>query len=141
MPAITLNPINKAAQAVFTAIVEGLLPGQSRKLDNAPGTYMPLSVERLSENTFSLTHYYEQNGDLVPDPDMLFWRSSDGRFFPCHFQNALAFVRSVELRNDVPVRFARSTQHDQATFAGKWLANIALQQNVVRGMFASKEAA
>lgn len=32
--------------------------------------YMDLTIERLNANEISLTHYYLQNGDLVPDPDM-----------------------------------------------------------------------
>lgn len=31
---------------------------------------MDLVVEKLGDNHFSLTHYYESQGDLVPDPDM-----------------------------------------------------------------------
>lgn len=32
--------------------------------------YMDLVIEKLGENHYSLTHYYELNGDLGPDPDM-----------------------------------------------------------------------
>ncbi|VVB52179.1 Uncharacterised protein [uncultured archaeon] len=32
--------------------------------------FMDLVIERLQENHYSLTHYFEQNGDLCPDPDM-----------------------------------------------------------------------
>lgn len=34
------------------------------------GSFMDLVVEKVGENEFSLTHYYEQNGDLIPDPDV-----------------------------------------------------------------------
>jgi hypothetical protein len=33
--------------------------------------FMDLIVECNSKNLISLTHYYKQNGDLCPDPDML----------------------------------------------------------------------
>lgn len=32
--------------------------------------YDDLTIERLNWNEISFTHYYLQNGDLVPDPDM-----------------------------------------------------------------------
>lgn len=35
----------------------------------SPGL-MDLVIEKLGDNHYSLTHYYEQNGDLCPDPDM-----------------------------------------------------------------------
>ena len=34
--------------------------------------FMDLIIERLHNNTFSMTHYFELNGDLVADPDMTF---------------------------------------------------------------------
>jgi len=37
-------------------------------LKNEP--YMKLHFEKLGENHFAMAHYYEQNGDLVADPDM-----------------------------------------------------------------------
>ena len=37
-------------------------------LKNEP--YMQLYFERLDGNRLAIAHYFEQNGDLVPDPDM-----------------------------------------------------------------------
>lgn len=42
--------------------------GRTKKF-KAPG-FMDLHLESLSDTSISLTHYFEQNGDLVPDPDM-----------------------------------------------------------------------
>jgi len=33
--------------------------------------FMDLVLEKLYKNTMSLTHYYEMNGDLVRDPDIV----------------------------------------------------------------------
>ena len=35
------------------------------------GGFMDLHFEKIGKNVFSLAHYYKQNGDLVPDPDMV----------------------------------------------------------------------
>ena len=43
-------------------------PNGYLKLKSQP--YMDLTIERIGPDEISLTHYYEQNGDLVPDPDM-----------------------------------------------------------------------
>ena len=31
---------------------------------------MDLHFEKIGKDTFAMAHYFEQNGDLVPDPDM-----------------------------------------------------------------------
>ena len=69
-----MRAISKKVQKVMDRIVELLGGKESLKLDNAPEAYMPLSVDRTGDNTFALAHYGEQNGDLMADPDMVFWR-------------------------------------------------------------------
>jgi uncharacterized protein YqiB (DUF1249 family) len=32
--------------------------------------FMDLHIDKIGENEISLTHYYKQNGDTCPDPDM-----------------------------------------------------------------------
>jgi len=32
--------------------------------------FMDLIIEKIAPDQISITHYYEQNGDLVPDPDV-----------------------------------------------------------------------
>jgi len=34
--------------------------------------FMPLHIERLSPSMISVAHYYDWNGDLAPDPEMIF---------------------------------------------------------------------
>ena len=52
--------------------LDGLGPGSHRRYTS--GEYMPLVVEKLYQDgdatVYSLTHYGEQNGDLMCDPDM-----------------------------------------------------------------------
>jgi len=77
--------LSKPRAKFLDKITEGLThpahgDGSARKFNNAPDTFMPLSVERLGENHYSVGHYFEQNGDLVPDPDLEFVRDSSGRW-------------------------------------------------------------
>jgi len=51
-------------------IAEGIMTGRYDYLKlKAPG-FMDLVLEKISDNRISLSHYYEQNGDLMSDPDM-----------------------------------------------------------------------
>lgn len=34
--------------------------------------FMPLVIETIGRNQFSVAHYYEQNGDLIADPEVIF---------------------------------------------------------------------
>ena len=57
-----------------------------------------IEIECLQQTSigplFSVAHYFEQNGDLVPDPDVVFVRAADG-WAPVSFQNLLAYRIAV----------------------------------------------
>lgn len=125
-----MKPISKAAQKTFDKLIADMEPGTSKKLDNAPGCYMALSVERLTEDRFSMAHYFEQNGDLCPDPDMEFWRGPDGRIYPVSITQAFGGYRQV-IHFDAdgkPERFSPRGQRELSSFAAMWLKNIKSQQ-------------
>lgn len=93
-----LEPINKASQLVLERLIESLDVGASRTVDNG-GPFMAVHIEmhRWIDGSVvvSVAHYFEQNGDLVPDPDVMFVRRSDGSFAPISFQNSLVFNQPV----------------------------------------------
>lgn len=127
----SFHPINKRDSAILDRLMDGLAVGESRKFDSGRG-YMPLHVERLYGNVYSLAHYFKQNGDLVPDPDMEILRGADGRWYPLATQFAIgAYIRSAELGEDGSIRrLWPGRQRDAASFAGMWLRNIREQQEV-----------
>ena len=55
------------------------------KLDNS--VFMPLTIEIIEKSVISLCHYGELNGDLMRDPEMLFWKDEYGDYFPFYFRN------------------------------------------------------
>lgn len=134
-----MQAVNKAGAATLEKLTAGVEVGRSRKLDSAPGTYMAVVVERLSENTFSIAHYFEQNGDLVSDPDMEFWRSASGEWFPMNITHGAIgrYYRGLELEDGKPARLWKRTQADLAVFAGTWMANIRHQQRDALGKAAA----
>ena len=74
----TLKALHPSALAVFNHLTDGLDLGGHRKLDNASGTFMAVCVEKITERHYSIAHYFEQNGDLMADPEMTFFKSDDG---------------------------------------------------------------
>lgn len=60
--------------------------GSYAKIDNGGNGFMPVSVEKLFhiptfDEHFVISHTYEQNGDLMRDPEMEFV-IKDGKYFP-----------------------------------------------------------
>ena len=132
-----MTPITERAQKVFEALVFGLSPAESRTVDTEAGTFMAVQVERLTDTRFAIAHYFEQGGDLVPDPDMEFWRGPDGRIYPVAVQFATGhYGLAMAFPKEGPAVY-EAEQKDQARFASFWLANIRAQQ---RTFFESKAA-
>lgn len=130
-----LRNVSQAASETLEHLVDGLDElGASKKIDNSRGAYMAVCVERVEETQhgpiFSIAHYYEQNGDLVPDPDVTLLRGADGEFYALTYQDGRTYRSAVELRADSAVRVDRDQQSDLAQFVGDWMKNIKQQQGL-----------
>ena len=98
---------------------------------------MYLSFEKLDfvgrpATVYSMSHYFEQEGDLVPDPDMTFIAPKDKpeSFYPATFQNMLSYTEAL-YKNDKDVWVINnSKQADITYFANTWLKNIKYQQGL-----------
>jgi hypothetical protein len=130
-----MKAINKTSKAILAGIIDGLHePGDAKKLDHVKGSFMALSVEMIafSPAHYSLAHYGEQNGDLMRDPEVIFY--SDGEnFYPYYFRNDYAGVERywVEFGPDGnPIRLNVRQQADLASFCNTWLKNIKDQQGL-----------
>src|SRR5208337_2448339 len=79
--------LGKRAEKIFRQLIEGLQePGDHRKVENTGGTFMAVNIDVLSttekqvpgrtepwyELRVAVAHNYEQNGDLMADPDVEF---------------------------------------------------------------------
>lgn len=90
--------------------------------------YMNLSLEVLSETErhidITLAHYFEVNGDLIPDPDMTI---RIFKKFPMiealSYQDSFGYKR-VYLDDD---RFYPKLKKDLNQFLGTWLKNCLMQ--------------
>jgi len=93
---------------------------------------MAVSIEYIGNNIYSIAHYYEQNGDLMADPEMTFLKGDDGNFYPCSFRNdGTGFNReSVIFANGEFKGYYPKAQTEDKNFANMWLMNIKEQQNL-----------
>lgn len=130
--------LSKAATKTMDQLVHNLEPGEHRKVHTCE-TFMAVHVERLTARTYSISHYFEQNGDLIADPDMEFWRADDGRFFPVAVQHAFGpYVPALVLNaQGIPTGASTTRMRELIHFANAWMQNIREQQS---GWFAQSAA-
>lgn len=128
-----MRRINANAKRVLEKLTADIEVGDARTFDAAPGAFMAVHVDRLDANLFAVAHRYEVNGDMVPDPDVEFFRGADGEWYPTAIDQSGAvggYRRHVEIENGQPVRFSPRGQADLAVFCGMWLRNIKRQQGL-----------
>lgn len=142
-----MKHLNKTAAEILSKLIEGMKPGDNKKIDNTNGTFMPVCVEFLRRgkeyNYISIAHYYEQNGDLMSDPDMVFIFSTDPQvkeiqgyetFYPISFQQDNMGIYQEVVASwgaDGQVKsFRPKLSAGLCSFANMWLRNIRDQQGL-----------
>jgi len=106
------------------------------KFHTAP--YMDVVVEHIGHCNlgalYSIAHYYEQEGDLMRDPEMRFIKGGDGEYYPYYYrldglgieQETVTWDREGNVDKMYPEQ-----QRAQAAFANEWMRNIKEQQERV----------
>lgn len=95
-----------------------------------------LCIEKIGVNRISVAHYFEMNGDLVPDPDIVFFVTDNGYWCPIGINQSIGGWRSyVKMTADGAGIEAYDTigQAGLADFADIWAQNIADQEWLERG--------
>lgn len=125
--------LNLKAANTLARLTEGLDDRtRARKIGVDDDAYMPVHVEYLlpaeGGSIYSVAHYYRQNGDPMPDPDMTFYhRLADGAWLPLTWQTGGR--RDEAMWHDgTGWQFRPALQRSIAVFAGTWMANIKQQQ-------------
>ncbi len=93
-----------------------------------PG-YDRLSIERIGPNQISVAHYFEQNGDLIADPEVVFFTGAT-EWIPIAIGQVLGGWREVAwLKPDGSAvdRYLPLAQKEVANFANGWGRAIAKQ--------------
>jgi hypothetical protein len=140
---IAMKKLGEAATRIFMTLTDGLHAGDAKRIDNAPGTFMAVSVDHLGgsrrASVYAVAHRHEVNGDLVPDPDVEFYVSDDPSLpgtravYPTAIDHGpLGYHRHVDLdASGTPVRVASRGQATLASFCDDWMKAIAVQQRLV----------
>lgn len=114
--------------------IEGMNEEDDHRRYEAPG-FMPLVIEYLHYSdrhghpVFSVTHYGEQNGDLMADPDMqIAVDFSAGQVEPLTFQNDyMGIYQEVYKRDARGLVYSPRLRSDLDDFLRQWLKNIQMQ--------------
>lgn len=94
------------------------------KILNEP--FMPLSIEK-HDKLVTISHYFEQNGDLIPDPDMEFLDLGRGDWIPVAIQHSTGhYARAGECEEGV-WKFNAKALRDLQSFANLWGRNLIAQ--------------
>ena len=89
-----------------------------------------LIVETIDAHRLVVAHYFEQNGDLVPDPSVTFFVTETGEWAPIGVEQALGGRRSyVRMTDDATgiASYDADGQADLAEFVEIWAQNIEAQ--------------
>jgi len=132
-----MKTLNQTSTATLNKMVS-MMENSYTKIDNANGSFMPVSVEVVFENDkymiVSVAHYYDQNGDLMADPEMCFIQLKGmGLFMPSYFKQDGFLGREQEsvLFEDGIIKGIRTKmQAEHTEFANMWLRNIKNQQKL-----------
>ena len=131
-----MQHLNDKATAIFRKLTEGLRKvGDHRKWDDASGSFMAACVEIIGRTGLgplvSVAHYYEQNGDLMRDPDVVFLIGADQHIYPISFrQDGLGIDQEAAYVEDGVWKVRTKMQAEITRFCNMWMRNIDDQQNI-----------
>jgi len=110
---------------LFNILFPQITDGTYRYLHLESEGYMPLSVERLGGNQYSIMHTYTQNGDMMRDPDMVIEIDpAEKTIQSISFENSgMGVYQDVYANNFLNERL----QRDLNNFFSTWLKNIGEQ--------------
>ncbi len=140
-----MKKINQQAARIFCKLLDKMGIQEHTKFTSEG--FMPLVMEQVGEliNTpwgkgqlYSLAHYYEQNGDLMRDPEMVFIvvdNRKDAKdydfigIYPQLFQQDSLdlYEESVNIVNNTVTTYKPHWQAAHVSFANQWLKNIQQQ--------------
>ena len=127
-----MRTLGRVAASTMDKLTANMEPGQIRYIGERGGAFMQVVVERLDPRRYSVSHYFEQNGDMVSDPDMEFYHEPEGTWLPLNITMAAGYHSNAVELDDAgePVAFNPNELHDLCTFAATWMRNIRAQQNL-----------
>lgn len=128
-----VKPVSASAKKVIQQLEAMMIDGYA-KIDHASDIFMPVVVEQVGKNQLSIAHYYEQNGDLMADPEIVFLKKAYSygiEYYPI-YERMSGLGSDVELvifENRKP-KMISNLQKQTASFCTTWMSTIAMQQGI-----------
>jgi len=99
--------------------------GAHLKIQDARKNYMPLCIERIALDKVGVMHFYIQEGDVMRDPDIVFWTPKAGGWYPLEFQldRAALYVEIGTVENNI-LRYKPRPYNETVSFANFWASNL-----------------
>lgn len=134
-----IKPLSPKAYQIFKALADMARADEEHAAKLNRSEFMPLCIEIVykvsgSEEHVSLAHYGEENGDLMRDPEMIFFHDrKEGKAYAMNYRNDYGGTWEVSIKEGEDgrpsmVNQARQRQHTE--FAELWLKNIKSQQRL-----------
>ncbi|MDB5158784.1 MAG: uncharacterized protein JWR50_3491 [Mucilaginibacter sp.] len=132
-----METLNQFSTKIFCELIGKMQGKDHLKITNEP--FMPLTIEKIGEGIttpwgegeqYSLCHYYEQNGDLMQDPEMCFIITSQQNYIVPYLYTQAAlgiYEESILIKNSQMLTYKRTLQLHHVVFANTWLRNIQAQ--------------
>lgn len=95
------------------------------KTFEAGAGFMPLAIEQVGDNFIAISHYYEQNGDAMADPDMEFAYDNDRKTLQARTYQQDALQRYDEVYGDDG--YNEELEEELNLFAHEWFQTIEKQ--------------
>lgn len=140
-----IKPLSPKAYQIFNVLADAARTSecQATDIDNAPG-FMPVCIEIVltiseSEEHVSIAHYGQENGDLMRDPEIVFYHDrKEGKAYAMNYRNDYGgmYFAGVEETSILPDDSGRPWKTNQirqkkhTEFAELWLKNIKKQQGL-----------
>ena len=132
--------LDEKTEAIFRAAIARIPEGEtSCQIGADDGAYMPLHVEKIGtilhgnpdapirSTLYSFAHYFEQNGDLMRDPDICIEDNGPGGLRPTSFRNdALGIDQEVYAHNSAGyvIGIREKLLHELCQFCKTWGENL-----------------
>lgn len=112
-------------QFVMKMAGEVLRGEEESKTFEAGAGFMPLTIEQLGDNLIAISHYYEQNGDAMADPDMEFAYDNEKKTLQARSYQQDALQRYDEVYSDNG--YNEELEEELNLFAHQWFQTIEKQ--------------
>ena len=130
-----MKHLNDRATAVFRKLTEGLKKVGDHQQWNNNSSFMAACVEIIGRTGLgplvSIAHYYQQNGDMMRDPDVVFLIGADQHVYPISYrQDGLGIDQEAATVEDGKWKVRTKMQADICGFCNQWMKNINEQQQL-----------